>query len=220
MSRVTAIEGLFITDLCENKIAVNPHVAAEMEHLRNEHVLKLSVTPIYKTDQVSFKLCCLNAWSLHKHIDDIRHDSNFANTDINIFSETQCMRLDNARNDGHSLTARPFGGMAVFSRVEFLPGYPCCHNINGIEITIMKAMILPHVTIIGIYRSPRIPVQQLCAALDEVLMFCTSQFNIFIGDFNINWLDEANRRPLDRFFINDHNYMQLVSNVTIQTIGH
>ena len=75
-------------------------------------------------------------------------------------------------------------------------------------------MILPHVTIIGIYRSPRIPVQQLCAALDEVLRFCTSQFNIFIHDFNINWLDEANRRPLDRFFINDHNYMQLVSNVT------
>ena len=75
-------------------------------------------------------------------------------------------------------------------------------------------MILPHVTIIGIYRSPRIPVQQLCAALDEVLRFCTSQFNIFIGDFNTNWLDEANRRPLDRFFINNHNYMQLVSNVT------
>jgi hypothetical protein len=46
LSRVTAIEGLFITDLCEDKIAVNPHVAAEMEHLRNERVLKLSVTPI------------------------------------------------------------------------------------------------------------------------------------------------------------------------------
>ena len=225
LSRVTAIEGLFITDLCEDKIAVNPHVAAEMEHLRHERVLKLSVTPIYKTDQVSFKLCYLNARSLHKHIDDIRHDFNFANTDINIFSETRCMRSDNAsmydidgytlfRNYGHSLTTRPFGGMAVFSRVEFLPGYPCCYNINGIEITIMKAMILPHVTIIGIYRSPRIPVQQLCAALDDNLMFCTSQFNIFIGDFNINWLDEASRRPLDRFFINDHNYMQLVSNVT------
>jgi hypothetical protein len=67
LSRVTAIEGLFITDLCEDKIAVNPHVAAEMEHLR-------SVTPIYKTDQVSFKLCYLNARSLHKHIDDIRHE--------------------------------------------------------------------------------------------------------------------------------------------------
>ena len=180
---------------------------------------------IYKRDQISFKLCYLNARSLHKHIDDIRHDFNFTNTDINIFSETRCMRFDNDnmydidgytlfRNDGHSLTTRPFGGMAVFSRIEFLPGYPCCHNINGIEITIMKTMILPHVSIIGIYRSPRIPLQQLCAALNEILRFCTSQFNIFIGDFNINWLDETSRRPLFNFFINNHNYKQLVSNVT------
>ena len=226
LSRVTTIEGLFITDLCEEKIAVNPAVAAEMELLRKERALKLSVTPIYKTDQVSFKLCYLNARSLHKHIDDVRYDLNFTSTDINILSETRFLRSDSDimyeidgytlfRNDHHSLTSRPFGGMAVFSRVEFLPGYPHSYNINGIEITIMKVFILPHVSIIGIYRSPKIPVQQLLAALTEVFMFCSSQFNIFIGDFNINWLDEANRRPLHNFFINENNYRQLVySNTT------
>jgi hypothetical protein len=225
LSRVTTIEGLFITDLCEEKIAVNPHVAAEMKFLRNERALKLSVTPIYKTDQVSFKLCYLNTRSLHKHIDDVRHELNFTNTDINIFSETRFMNSDYDdmynidgytlfRNDGVSSTSRPSGGMAVFSRVEFLPGYPRCHNINGIEITIMKVMILPHVTIIGIYRSPRIPVQQLLVALSEVLMLCSSQFNIFVGDFNINWLDEANRRPLYNLFINENNYRQLVYSFT------
>ena len=57
LSRVTTIEGLYITDLCEEKIAVNPHVKAEMESLRTERYLKLSMTPIYKLDQVSFKLC-------------------------------------------------------------------------------------------------------------------------------------------------------------------
>ena len=71
LSRVTRIEGLYITDLCEEKIAVNPHVVAEMELLRNERALKLSVTPIYKTDPVPFKLCYLNVRSLHKHINDI-----------------------------------------------------------------------------------------------------------------------------------------------------
>ncbi len=211
LSRVTTIEGLYITDLCEEKIAVNPDVVAEMELLRTERALKLSVTPIYKTDQVSFKLCYLNARSLHKHIDDVQHDLNFTNTDINIFFETRFMSLDNDmmydidnyilfKNGSHSMSSRPFGGMAVFSRVEFLPGYPCCHNVNGIEITMMKVMILPHVTIIGIYQSPRIPIQQLYAALNEVLSICTSQFNIFIGDFNLNWLDESTRRPLYSFF--------------------
>ena len=53
------IEGLYITDLCEQKI------------VRNERKLKLSVTPIYNTNQVSFKICYLNVRSLHKHINDV-----------------------------------------------------------------------------------------------------------------------------------------------------
>ena len=44
LSRVTTIEGLYITDLCEQKIAVNPHVKTEMESLRTELYLKLSVS--------------------------------------------------------------------------------------------------------------------------------------------------------------------------------
>ena len=84
LSRVTTIEGLYITDLCEGKIAVNPHVMAEMDILRSEHNLKLSVSPIYNTDQI-----------LHKHIDDVCHDLNYTNTDINIFSETRFISSDN-----------------------------------------------------------------------------------------------------------------------------
>ena len=118
---------------------------------------------------------------MHKHIDDVQHHLNFTNTDINIFSETRSMRSDNDsmydidgytlfRNDGHSLVSRPFGGLAVFS-FQFL-------------------LILPHVTIIGI----------LCEALTEVFSSSSSQFNISIGDFNIIWLHEANRRILYNFF--------------------
>ena len=99
------------------------------------------------------------------------------------------------------------------SRVEFLPGYPVSHNSNG-KITIMKAMILPHVTIIGIYCSPRTSLEQLCRALIEVLSLSSSRFNIFIGDFNINWFDEDSKRPLHNIFVNDNNYRQLVFNVT------
>ena len=78
----------------------------------------------------------------------------------------------------------------------------------------MKVMILPHVTIVGIHRSPRIPLQQLVEALSQVLISSTSQFNIFIGDFNINWFDETNRRPLYNFSTNDNNCRQLVSSAT------
>ena len=56
LSRVTTIEGLYITDLCENKIAVSNAVREEMARLRNEGKLSLCVSPVYKADQISFKL--------------------------------------------------------------------------------------------------------------------------------------------------------------------
>jgi len=58
LSRVTTIEGLYITDLCESKIAVNPAVKAQMQHLRTEARLKLSISPIYsyETDQNALKM--------------------------------------------------------------------------------------------------------------------------------------------------------------------
>ena len=53
-----------------------------MARLRNEGKLSLCVSPAYKADQISFKL-----WSLHKHIDDVRKDLNYSNTDVNIFAD-------------------------------------------------------------------------------------------------------------------------------------
>ncbi len=46
LSRVTTIEGLHITDLCEDKISGDPRVIKEMEILRTEHSLKLCYTPL------------------------------------------------------------------------------------------------------------------------------------------------------------------------------
>lgn len=198
-----------------------------METLRNGRKLKLCVTPIYKINQIAFKLCFLNARSLHKHIEDVRHDLNFTSMDINIFSETRFITLDSDsmygingytlfRNDGQSsINTRPYGGMAVYSRVEFIPEYPRACNCRGVEITLMKTTILPYVSIKGIYRSPRVPMQDLCYALTSVMdVLCNTQFNVFIGDFNVNWLDETSRRHLYNFFIIDRHYRQLISSYT------
>ena len=86
LSRVTTINGLFITDLCEDKIAVSNDAQTEMQRLRTEGQLPLSIKPIYEAPNNSIKICFLNARSLHKNIDDIRHDLNYLSTDVNIFS--------------------------------------------------------------------------------------------------------------------------------------
>ena len=53
LSRVTTIEGLYINNLCENKIAFSEAVKTEMHCLRTEGQLSLSITPIYKAPQIN-----------------------------------------------------------------------------------------------------------------------------------------------------------------------
>ena len=64
---------------------------------------------------------------------------------------------------------------------------------------------MPHVTIVGIHRSPKIPLQHLLEALSQLLISLSSHFNIFMGDFTM---------PSYKFFINDNNYRQLVFSFT------
>ena len=75
----------------------------------------------------------------------------------------------------------------------------------------MKCMCLPHVTTIGVYQSPKVTITQLCITLRQVPSHTTTQYNVFIGDFNLNWLNKTNRVPLYNLFITENNFRQLVS---------
>ena len=92
------MDSSFITDLCENKIAVHCDVQTEMDPLRSEGQLSFSETPVYNASQISFKLLMhfLNARSLQRHIEDVCKDLNYSTTDVNIFSETRFCQFDRA----------------------------------------------------------------------------------------------------------------------------
>ena len=104
----------------------------------------------------------------------------------------------------------PYGGTAVYNKISSIPGYPVSKNANGVEITIVKLAAIPHITIIGVYRSPRVAIRQMCTAMMQLLVLHSSEFNIFIGDFNVNWLNEKERIPLYNLFVRDNSYRQLV----------
>ena len=161
---------------------------------------------------------------MHRHIEDVRKDFNYSSADVLIFSETRFSQSDHNslyaiqgytlfRNDATMLSGnvRPFGGMAVYSRMDYYPGYPYSCNSNGIEITAVRLMTAPNIHIFGIYRSPKVPVAQMCHALSELLTSRSSQLNVFMGDFNVNWLNNKDKVCLYNLFIRDHNYKQLVS---------
>ena len=200
LSRVTTIEELYISKLCEDKITVDPKVIAEMNELRNKRKLELCFIPLYTIDKSNIKVCYLNARSLHKHIDDVWNDFNFISAEIAIFSETRFSPFDEDerytidsfqlfRNDGdmnfHS-SGRPYGSTAIYTKVPLIQGYPYSRNINGIEFTIAKIDSNQDLTIIAVYRSPRIHVSRLCSALIDIIAQDASQQNIIIGDFNVD----------------------------------
>ena len=226
LSRVTTIiEGLYITDLCESKISVDPKVVQEMQLLRNECKLDLCFTPLYMLANTDLKICYLNARSLHKHIEDVRKDINYLSADITIFTETRFSQNDPDemyaiegyelfRNDENSNVNRPYHGTAVYSRLRMLNGYPCARNCHGIEVTIARTVEHPDLIIIGIYRSPRVVLSSLLSAIRTTLEENPSFQVIFMGDFNVNWLDEVERRSLYNVMINENGLEQHISSCT------
>ena len=188
--------------------------------------MELSFTPLYTIDPSHLKVCYLNARSLHKHIGNVRNDFNFTSADIAIFSETRFCRFDDNemyaidgfqlfRNDGENQNnGRPYGGTALYSKVPLQDGYPYRRNIDGIEFTVVKIDSNNDLTIIGLYRSPTIPVAILCSALINVIAQDASERNIIIGDFNVNWMVENQRQPLYNVLVRDNGYKQLISTCT------
>ena len=227
LSRVTTFEGLNITDLCENKISVHRDVEKEMERLRTSAKLSLCISQLYDVTGSLFKVCYLNARSVHRHIEDLRKDLNYSCADLYIFAETRFSCQDPSdmydmtgynlfRNDNHNSNngSRPYGGTAVYSKIPYFPGYPYCLNINGVEVTIIKIVSREDWTILGIYRSPKVPVRQLCEAITEVLNSIAQENIIILGDFNVNWLIDTERRPLYNLLVKDKHYRQLISTYT------
>ena len=226
LRRVTTMEGFYITDLCENKIAVDPKVE-EMLELRTQRSLQLCFTPLHALDPSDFRICHLNARSLHKHINDVRKDFNYISCDIAIFTETRFSPHDNDKmytiegfrlfrnNDlvSNQNNIQPYHGTAVYSKLPFVEGYPYSSNINGIEFTVVKVTNYEDINIIAVYRSPQIPLTQLCLALQHIVNH--SNNNIFIRDFNVNWLIEVERQSLYNVMVRDNDYRHLINNSTI-----
>lgn len=98
----------------------------------------------------------------------------------------------------------------MYSRVDYYHEYPYCSNRNIAEITLLRFMMIPHVTIVAVYRSPSVSIREASGAIEETFNSLPTQFNIFMGAFNVNWLSDSRRTPLYNFFIRDNGYRQLV----------
>ena len=120
------------------------------------------------------------------------------------------------RNDisNYSGLTRPYGGTAVYSRMPLINGYPLSRIINGVEFTVIKTNDCPDLTIIGLYRSPKIAISRLLDALRIIRNENSSSQNLVIGDFNVNWMVKSERQSLYNLMVIENSYRQIISGFT------
>ena len=132
-------------------------------------------------------------------------DQMYAINGFHLFRNDDLISNQNNRRPSHST--------AVYSKLPFVEGYPYSNNINGIEFIVIKVTNYEDINIIGVYCSPQVPLAKLCSALQHIVDHSINN-NIFIGDFNVNWLVEVERQSLYNIMVRDNGYRQLIQNPT------
>ena len=175
-----------------------------MQLLRNEYKLDLCFTPLYMLENTDLKICYLNTRSLHKHIEDILifTETRFSPHDPDEMYAIEGYEL--FRHDDISNVNRPYHGTAICSRLPMFNRYPCARIYHGVEITILKTVEYLQLMVIGIYRSPKLALSSLLAAIHATLQENHSSNVIVIGDFNVNWFDEVAQISLYNLMINEN----------------
>ena len=57
-------------------------------------------------------------------------------------------------------------------------------------------------------------VRQLCEAITDLFSTISPDNNIIVGDFNINWFVEIEKRPLYNLLVRDKHFKKLTSTCT------
>ena len=84
-----------------------------------------------------------------------------------------------------------------------------------IVVNLETRRTIPHIHYVGLSRvtTPRIPAALICSTLRDIMITLPTVHNIFIGDFNHNWLNKHERTPLYNLFVHELHYKQMLKHM-------
>ena len=198
LSRAKTASGLFIVGNLKlsNKISEKDPVLRELKRL------KQMCSIIWSIEFTSPTIYFHNIRSLQKLCEDLVSDSIIVHSEILILQETMTTPNDTFTIPGHSLVCRvdgkartPGSGKHIYSRNSVIChtklAHTSSHSTGNIETTVIEyfdpCITQETVTLVSVYRSPRIPLQYLISNLDEILSkIHLSPHCVIIGDFNVD----------------------------------
>jgi len=238
LSRVRTLEGLFILNLCENKMHINENVQQKMAQLRTSRRMPISLYfPQLHASPTTFNILFLNVRSLHKHIAEVRHDYVITACDVCIFCETRAADTDDDNMyhinhfnhiihcSSHNSHQRPHYGLALYSKLPVIhrsqPVTLATSN-DTVECLVIKIALQPSVilSIACVHRRPSTDIKHLKYAISRITVEidsfqCTNDnmqhHFLIMGDFNLDWCEQSTRDTMTGLL---PRYTQLVSDVT------
>ena len=232
LSRCTSLNGIHILGRLESKhVRADPRVHKEYERLRNtspQYTTQLRNELLISENSSVVRLCVLNIRSLRKHSIDIKFDSNIFNSDVIAFTETQLVPQSNDNEIRNHLQPFAlyrldhawdrFSSLAICTRntVEATE-YEYFREINALKFVLTRNSVTQvSRTLLLLYRKHNTSVLQYLNNLRSILS--TNTIDMIVGDFNINYLDDDNIRPL-KLLIDSLNYTQIIQSATFISTG-
>ena len=230
LSRATSLKGIHILGKIESKqIRADPRVHQEYQRLRN--LPPLLVEPrlgLQNTSQNSeiLSICLLNIRSLRKHSIDLKFDTTIFSSDVLALTETHLQPHDSDSEITENLhpfqlhrqdNSDKYSSLAICSRnsVE-TSDYQYFSSLNALKFVITSNSSKQKISLILLYRKHGTNMQQYIDSMGYLL----NQYpvDIILGDFNINYLNDKEIRPL-KILMDSLNYKQIVQSPTFLSAG-
>lgn len=239
LSRVTALSGLHLLDIDENKIYANPEITAALNTMRQVNLDDMM--PLLHIKQTLSRCDTLiivhhNTEGLPSHVNDIKSHHELCLADVLCLTETRLqgsfvsgsLQLEGynmfKRNRHLSYTNFPQmanrsgGGVAVYVKNHFqVHEKQYIHNVTDLEFLVVKVEAPVTAMIAAVYRPPDYSLTSFLSNLESLLesleiMDCHPI--IVCGDFNENLLSNA-RKPILELF-QSRRYVQLITAATTE----
>lgn len=201
LSRFTREEDFFVLDLAPDKIRVSKSVKAEMLRMRTQAQVSLSTSCLQNEYPEVLSIVFHNCRTAYGRMEDIRSDQTFLNSDVLLLFETRALPSDSAetfslpgfqgtRCDCPQTSSRK-QGVLLFVRTCIPTVCLKMLSLDGLQILVTK-LSLPteSICIAGLYRSPSFPFESFQTEVKNVLLEFSSRPLLFVGDFNMDSLNE------------------------------
>jgi len=239
LSRVRTLQGLFLLNLCEQKIHISDNVRKEMEALRTNRKLPISMyfPPIPPASTFPLHITFLNVRSLHSHIVLVRHDRIMSTSQINMFCEGRVKQTD-APNmydicnysviqypSLSNSNQRSAYGISVYTQLPVIDSSQLTtisESGGSVECVVLQTALTPDLilSVYCVYRSPRSDENQFKRAMSRLASHNQTyqstrtdveHITVILGDFNMDWFQSSTQSLMSSIL---PGFTQLVTDST------